>query len=138
MIRNLHKDIILRIEFIHAHCLFYWPEKQNFSWGTTSQWSSGHAKVNQVTQLDPLLVTFVTVNLVTEGGFLPRPQEKYLVPQNQPYLTGGHFWVKPTKWGQAVIPIWNCALYELDLVMNLLVFLKTSTTAMPMKSNPSK
>jgi hypothetical protein len=33
VIRNLHEDIILGIDFIHMHQLTYCPETQEFSWG---------------------------------------------------------------------------------------------------------
>ncbi len=38
VIRNLHKDVILGIDFIHAHQLMYDPESKRFSWGTFLQW----------------------------------------------------------------------------------------------------
>jgi len=108
IIKTFHMDIILGIKFLHAHYLSYCPEKMKLFLGRLFPWNSGHAKSKKVTQLDPLLITFVIDNLVTEGGFLPIPQEKCLVDvatHNHPYLIGGPYWVQPNKQGQVMIPI---------------------------------
>jgi hypothetical protein len=70
IIQNLYNENILGID-LYAHKLSYCPEKQSFSWGLPAQWTSGHAKVHQVTLLDPLSVTFIAVNLVIDVDLFP-------------------------------------------------------------------
>jgi len=92
VIKNLHEEAIIGIDFVIKHQLTHDPKLQCFAWGTSPWWCSRHAKVAKDTMLMPCSIATVKVNLITEGGSIPGQQGNCLIHvpgQDQPYLLWG-------------------------------------------------
>jgi hypothetical protein len=61
VIPDLNKPMILGIDFIQQHQLWYCPKNRSFAWEGQPNWGSGHLKVCSATTIPPLSVAFVKV-----------------------------------------------------------------------------
>ena len=106
-------------DFIHENKLSYCPEKRNFFWKATEDWTNGVASLTSSCVLPAFSVCNVKVNLVTENGSRPNNNNPILIDIQTPkhhLLSGGPGLVKPDQQGQATVEIRNCGpdYYELD------------------------
>jgi hypothetical protein len=71
VIPDLNEPIILGINFIQQHQLWYCPKNRSFACEGQPNWGTWHLKVCSATTIPPLSVAFVKVAIQTEGGALP-------------------------------------------------------------------
>jgi hypothetical protein len=113
----LNEPLILGIDCIQKHQLWYCPKSRSFAWEGQPNWGQGHLKVSSATTIPPLSVTFIKA---TEGGALP---EGNLCIANEssnvhPLKTGGPYLVKPDSQGQITIAVKNFSPVNLELQRN--------------------
>ncbi len=66
IIPELNNLLILGIDFIQQHQLWYCPKNWSFAWEGQPNWGAGHLKVCSVVTIPPLSVAFVKVAVRTE------------------------------------------------------------------------
>jgi hypothetical protein len=121
VIPDLNQPLILGIDFIQQHQLWYCPKNKSFAWEGQPNWGQGHLKVCNAIVIPPLSVAYIKATIRTESGSLPA--EKNLCIANigsslHPLITGGPYLVKPDNQGQVTVAIKNCAPTDLDLQRN--------------------
>jgi hypothetical protein len=117
---DLNEPLILGIDFIQKHQLWYCPKNRSFAWEGQPNWGQGHLKVAAATTIPPLSVAFIRATVRTEGGAL---REGTLCIANvassaHPLVTGGPYLVQPDNLGQITIAVKNCSLVNLELERN--------------------
>jgi hypothetical protein len=98
IIPDLNKPLILGIDFIQEHQLWYCPKNQSFAWKGQPNWGQGHLKVIAATTILPLSVAFIKATVRTEGGTLPEGTlcVTNVASSNHPLVTGGPTWCNLT------------------------------------------
>ena len=119
VVTNLSDPVILGADFIHENKLLYCPEKRNFFWKSTEDWTNGVASLTSSCVLPAFSVCNVKVNLVTENGSRHNNNNPILIDIQTPkhnLLSGGAGLVKLDHQGQASVEIRNCGpdYYELN------------------------
>jgi hypothetical protein len=71
VIPDLNQTLILGIDFIQQHQLWYCPKNRSFAWEGQPNWWNGHLKVCSAMTIPPLSVAYINVAVWTEGGALP-------------------------------------------------------------------
>ena len=121
VIPDLNEPLILGIDFIQQHQLWYCPKNRSFAWEGQPNWGTGHLKVCSATTIAPLSVAFIKVAIRTEGGAPPGEGNLCLAnvtSSEHPLVTGGPYLVTPDNLGQVTIAVKNCAPTELELARN--------------------
>jgi hypothetical protein len=121
VITDLNEPIILGIDFIQQHQLWYCPKNRSFAWEGQPNWGTGHLKVCSAMTIPPLSVAFVKVAIRTEGGAPPGEGNLCLTniaSSQHPLVTGGPYLVTPDTLGQVTVAIKNCAPTDLELARN--------------------
>jgi len=121
VIPDLSEPLILGIDFIQQHQLWYCPKNRSFAWEGQPNWGAGHLKVCSATTIAPLSVAFIKVAIRTEGGAPPGEGNLCLAnitSAQHPLVTGGPYLVSPDNLGQVTVAVKNCAPTELELARN--------------------
>jgi hypothetical protein len=121
VIPNLNEPLILGINFIQLHQLWYCPKNCSFAWEGQPNWGTGHLKVCSATTIPPLSVTYVKVAVQTECRAPPGKGNLCLAnvaSSQHPLTTGGPYLVSPDTLGQVTVAIKNCAPVDLELSQN--------------------
>jgi hypothetical protein len=121
VIPKLNEPLIIRIDFIQQHQLWYCPKNRAFAWEGQPNWGTGHMKVCSATTIPPLSVAFITVAIWTEGGAPPGEGNLCLAniaSAQHPLITGGPYLISPDALGQVTVALKNCAPVELELSRN--------------------
>jgi hypothetical protein len=121
VIPDLNEPLILGIDFIQQHQLWYCPKNRSFAWEGQPNWGTGHLKVCSAVTIPPLSVAFVKVAIRTEGGAPPGEGNlclANLASAQHPLVTGGPYLVSPDTLGQVTVAVKNCAPVELELARN--------------------
>ncbi len=121
IIPELNEPLILGIDFIQQHQLWYCPKNQSFAWEGQPNWGTGHLKVCSAVTIPPLSVAFIKVAIRTEGGAPPGEGNLCLATiasSQHPLITGGPYLVTPDSLGQVTMAVKNCAPTELELARN--------------------
>ncbi len=121
VIPDLNEPIILGIDFIQQHQLWYCPKNRSFAWEGQPNWGTGHLKVCSAVTIPPLSVAFIKVAIRTEGGSPPGEGNLCLAnvaSAQHPLVTGGPYLVSPDTLGQVTVAVKNCAPVELQLARN--------------------
>ncbi len=118
VIPNFNEPLILGIDFIQQHQLWYCPKNKSFAWEGQPNWGQGHLKVCNATVVPPLSVAYLKATIRTEGGSLPG--EGNLCRANvasslHPLITGGPYLVQPDSQGQVTVAVKNCSPVDLEL-----------------------
>ena len=108
VIPDLNEPLILGIDFIQEHQLWYCPKNKSFAWEGQPNWGQGHLKVCQATTIPPLSVAYLKATIRTEGG--SSPGENDLCIANvasglHPLITGGPYLVQPDNQGQVTVAV---------------------------------
>jgi len=119
-IPDLNKPLILGMDFIQKHQLWYCPKNQSFAWVGQPNWGQGHLKVVAATSIPPLSIAFIKATVRTEGGTLPEGTLciANVASSNHPLVTGGPYLVQPDSQGQITIAVKNCSPVDLELDRN--------------------
>jgi len=118
---DLNKPLILGIDLIQLHQLWYCPKNRSFAWEGQPNWGTGHLKVCSATTIPPLSVAFIKVPIRTEGGAPPGEGNLCLAniaSAQHPLVTGGPYLVSPDTLGQVTVAMKNCAPIKLELSQN--------------------
>ena len=118
VIPELNEPLILGIDFIQQHQLWYCPKNRSFAWEGQPNWGTGHLKVCSAVTIAPLSVAFIKVAIRTEGGAPPGEGNLCLAniaSSEHPLVTGGPYLVTPDSLGQVTVAVKNCAPTELEL-----------------------
>jgi hypothetical protein len=120
VIPDLNKPLILGINFIQKHLLWYCPKNQSFVWEGQPNWGEGHLKVTAATTIPPLSVAFIRATVRTKGGTLPEGTLciANVASSSHPLVTGGPYLVQPDNQGQVMIAVKNCSPVNLKLDRN--------------------
>jgi hypothetical protein len=92
VIPDLNEPLILGIDFIQKHQLWYCPKNKSFAWEGQPNWGQGHLKVCQGTVIPPLSVAYLKATIRTEGGSLPGQNNLCIAnvaSSLHPLITGG-------------------------------------------------
>jgi hypothetical protein len=119
VIPDLNEPLILGINFIQKHQLWYCPKKKPFTFEGQPNGGQGRLKVYSATTVLPLSVTFIKATVRTKGGALPEGNLCIAnVPSKvHPLVTGGLVW-SPDIQGQITIAVKNCSPVDLELHRN--------------------
>jgi hypothetical protein len=71
IIPDLNEPLILGIDFIQQHQLWYCPKNRSFAWEGQPNWGQCHLKVSNATVIPPLSVAYLKATICTEEGSLP-------------------------------------------------------------------
>jgi Retroviral aspartyl protease len=71
IIPELNEPLILGIDFIQQHQLWYCPKNKSFAWDDQPNWGQGQLKVCNATVIPPLSVAYIKATIRTESGSLP-------------------------------------------------------------------
>jgi hypothetical protein len=121
VIPDLNEPLILGIDFIQQHQLWYCPKNRSFAWEGQPNWGTGHLKVCSAVTIAPLSVAFIKVAIRTEGGAPPGEGNLCLAniaSSQNPLVTGGPYLVTPDSLGQVTVAVKNSAPTELELARN--------------------
>jgi hypothetical protein len=121
VIPELNEPLILGIDFIQQHQLWYCPKNCLFAWEGQPNWGTGHLKVCSTTTIPLLTVTYIKVAIQMEGKVPPGEGNLCLanIASSQHLLvTGGPYLVSPDTLGQITIAVKNCAPVDLELSCN--------------------
>ena len=120
VISDLNEPLILGIDFIQKHQLWYCPKNRSFAWEGQPNWGQGHLKVAAATSIPPLSVAFIRATVRTEGGALPEGTLciANITSHTHPLVTGGPYLVQPDNLGQITIAVKNCSPVDLELERN--------------------
>ncbi len=120
VIPDLNEPLILGIDFIQKHQLWYCPKNESFAWEGQPNWGQGQIKVASAMTIPPLSVAFIRATVRTEGGALPEGTTCIAnVPSSShPLVTGGLYLVQPDNLGQVTIAVQNCSPMDLELDRN--------------------
>jgi hypothetical protein len=118
----LNEPLILGIDFIQKHQLWYCPKNRSFEWEGKPNWGQGHLKVCNATVILPLSIAYLKATICTEGGTLPGEGNlcvATVASSQHPLITGGPYLVLPDPQGQITIAVKNCcSLTDLALQRN--------------------
>jgi hypothetical protein len=117
IIPDLNEPLILGINFIQKHQLWYCPKNKSFAWEGQPNWGQGHLKVATATNIPPLSVAFIRATVRTEGGALPEGTLciANVASSSHPLVTGGPYLVQPDNLVQVTITVKNCSPIDLEL-----------------------
>jgi len=121
VIPDLNEPLILGIDFIQQHQLWYCPKNKSFAWEGQPNWGQGHLKVCNATVIPPLSVAYIKATVRTESGSLPAQNNlciANITSSLHPLITGGPYLVEPDSLGQVTVAVKNCAPTELELNKN--------------------
>ena len=121
VIPDLNEPLILGIDFIQHHQLWYCPKNKSFAWESQPNWGQGHLKICAATVVPPLSVAYIKASIRTESGSLPAENNlciANITSSLHPLLTGGPYLVEPDSLGQVTVAVKNCAPTELELSRN--------------------
>jgi hypothetical protein len=71
VIPELNEPLILGIDFIQQHQLWYCPKNKSFAWEGQPNWGQGQLKLCAATLVPPLSVAYVKAAIRTESGSMP-------------------------------------------------------------------
>jgi hypothetical protein len=121
VIPDLNKPLILGIDFIQKHQLWYCPKNRSFALEGQPNWGQGHLKVCNATIILPLSVAYLKATICTEGGTLPGEGNVCITTvasSHHPLIRGGPSLVQPDTQGQVTIAVKNCSPLDLELPFN--------------------
>jgi hypothetical protein len=121
VIPDLNQPLILGIDFIQQHQLWYCPKNKSFAWDGQPNWGQGHLKICNATVIPPLSVAYIKASIRTESGSLPASNNLCIAnicSSLHLLITGGPYLVEPDSLGQVTVAIKNCALTDLQLNRN--------------------
>jgi hypothetical protein len=120
VIPDLKEPLILGIDFIQKHQLWYCPKNQSFVWEGQPNWGQGHSKVAAATNILPLSVAFIKATVRTKRGTLTEGTLciANIASSSHPLITGGPYLVQPDSQGQITITVKNCSPIDLELNRN--------------------
>ncbi len=121
VIPDLNEPLILGIDFIQKHQLWYCPKNKSFAWEGQPNWGQGHLKVCQATVIPPLSVAYLKATIRTKGGSSPGQNNLCIAnvaSSLHPLITGGPYLVQPDSNGQVTIAVKNCSPLNLELQRN--------------------
>jgi hypothetical protein len=110
VIQGLQQEILLGMDFLHQHAISYDPVTLALTPGVSPDGILGPFSSVEEIMLEHLSITPVQVCLIMQGVCQPRPTaqcESQVESPNNPYLLGGHFWIKPDPQGLDIIQISN-------------------------------
>ena len=121
VIKSLGEELILGIDFMHAHKLNYDTHTKRFSWRREGVWEKGLFKVCEQHTLPPLSLSLVRAKLSPDNG-AQQPAGAVCVVSvctpSHPLLTAGPSLVTTDSFGNAIIPVYNCSPVEAHLQRN--------------------
>ncbi len=115
------EPLILGIDFIQQHQLWYCQKTRSFAWEGQPNWGTGHLKVCSAMTILPLSVAYVKAAVQMEGRAPPGEGDLCLanIASSQHLLiTGGPYLVSPDTLGQITITVKNYAPVDLELSHN--------------------
>jgi hypothetical protein len=121
VILDLNEPLILGIDFIQQHQLWYCPKNKSFAWDTQPNWGQGQLKVCNATLIPPLSVAYIKATIRTKSGSLPAENNHCIAniaSSLHPLITGGPYLVEPDSLGQVTVAVKNCAPTDLELHRN--------------------
>jgi hypothetical protein len=121
VIPELNEPLILGINFIQQHQLWYCPKNKSFAWEGQPNWGQGHLKICSATVIPPLSVAYIKATIRTESGSLPAEHNlciANIASSLHPLISGGPYLVEPDNQGQVTVAIKNCAPTDLELQRN--------------------
>jgi len=121
VIPSLNEPLILGIDFIQQHQLWYCPKNKSFAWEGQPNWGQGHLKVCAATIVPPLSVAYLKATIRTEGGSLPGEGNlciANIASSLHTLITGGPYLVQPDSQGQITVAVKNCSPVDLELQRN--------------------
>jgi hypothetical protein len=121
VIPDLNEPLILGIDFIQQHQLWYCPKNKSFAWDGQPNWGQGQLKVCNATVIPPLSVAYIKATIRTESGSLSAQNNlciANIASSIHPLITGGPYLVEPDSVGQVTVAVKNCAPTELELNRN--------------------
>jgi hypothetical protein len=71
VIPDLNEPLILGIDFIQKHQLWYCPKNTSFTWEGQPNWGQGHLKLSPATTVTPLSVAFIKATYLRVTCALP-------------------------------------------------------------------
>ncbi len=92
VIPDLNEPLILGIDFIQHHQLWYCPKNKSFAWENQPNWGQGHLKICSATVIPSLSVAYIKASVRTESGSLPAENNiciANITSSLHPLLTGG-------------------------------------------------
>jgi hypothetical protein len=108
VIPELNEPLILGIDFIKQHQLWYCPQNKSFAWDGQPNWGQGQLKVCNATVVPPLSVAYIKATIRTESGSLPAKNNLCIAnvaSSIHPLITGGPYLVEPDSLGQVTIAV---------------------------------
>ncbi len=121
VIPELNEPLILGINFIQQHQLWYCPKNRLLAWEGQPNWGAGHLKVCSAVTIPSLWVAFIKVDIRTEGG-APSGEGNLclanIASAQHPLVTRGPYLVSPDALGQVTVAVKNCAPVVLELARN--------------------
>jgi hypothetical protein len=121
VIPDLNEPLILGIDFIKQHQLWYCPKNKSFAWDGQPNWGQGQLKVCNATIIPPLSVAYIKATIRTKSGSLPAQNNLCIANISSslhPLITGGPYLVEPDSLGQVTVAVKNCAPTDLELNRN--------------------
>jgi hypothetical protein len=121
VIQELNEPLILGIDFIQQHQLWYCPKNKSFAWDGQPNWGQGQLKVCNATIIPPLSIAYIKATIRTESGSLPAENNlciANIASSLHPLITGGPYLVEPDSLGQVTVAVKNCAPTDLELHQN--------------------
>ncbi len=121
VILDLNEPLILGIDFIQKHQLWYCPKNKSFAWEGQPNWGQGHLKVCQATVIPPLSIAYLKATIHTGGGSLPGKSNlciANIASVLHLLITGGPYLVQPDSQGQVTVAVKNCSPLDLELQRN--------------------
>jgi hypothetical protein len=118
MIPDLNEPLILGIDFIQKHQLWYCPKNHSFAWEGQLNWGMGHLKVCSTTTIPPLSVAYLKVAVQTERRAPPGAGNLCIanVARGQhPIVTGGPYLISPDQSGHVTVAVKNCEPTKIEL-----------------------
>ena len=138
---NMNKAFIFGMDFIEQHHLYYDMVKHVYHWDRPMGWNQSVIKLRQAVKLNPLSVTHVPVQLVTEFGVLVDPKTNCVASMGHhtnPLLSGGPFLINGDQQGHAVVPLYNCSAVKVELPKSNFVGILENLTGCPAQEvNPA-
>jgi hypothetical protein len=116
VIADLNEPIILGIDFIQKHQLWYCLKNRSFAWKGLPNCGQGHLKISSATTILPRSVAFIRATVRTEGGALPEGNLciTNVASRVQPLVTGGPYLVQSHNQGQITIAVKKCSPFDLN------------------------
>ena len=115
---QLNEDLILGMDFIEKHQLFYDFVGKKYHWDRPIEWIRGYLKLRKEVKLSALSATQVPVQIVTESGMISGPAFNVIASighHENPLLTGGPYLIKGDSCGHANVLLYNCSPVDVTL-----------------------